>query len=515
MSIPTKGLILVACPLLVQITFLAIFVGLREKLAADRQWSQHSEEVLAQTWDTRSFYNTALNRTLIYVLSEDAVQAYELEQYLTSATHGLDGLLKMVQDNPRAVADIEAIKLDYSEFEKRVRRIMSLAAAARDSQDIDRAKKVSDLSELLKDTANFGKEIKSKLDAFLAIEREISNSRTRSFDRRMNAIVVLFGIAACSMIVGAWGLYLFFREAFLKRFQAVLKNLERVGSRESLAPALPGTDELAQIDASIHELAGRLSEKEEEAELFLYSVSHDLRSPLVNIHGFGEELRQGLNDIKGTLSSDAEPMAKQQKVLSIIDKDLSESLRFIKAGTERMANIIESLLKLSRAWSNQYREDKVDLQEVCQKVVDSLAGSIEDKSANIEMKSLPCVKGDCSSLEQVIQNLLTNALKFSRLDRAPLIEIGSELHEGEKAQIYVRDNGLGIPIDALPKLFTGFRRFHPTAAPGDGIGLAVSRRVIQRHRGEIWCETETGDASGTTFYFTLPLWRESHADHTG
>jgi PAS domain S-box-containing protein len=305
----------------------------------------------------------------------------------------------------------------------------------------------------------------------------------------------------------------------------------------------------------LREANSDLAQKNQENEMFVYSVSHDLRSPLVNLQGFSKELALVGRSLQEILADPAMPPALRERGLALLDGDMGESIRFIQTGVLRLSNIIDSLLRLSRAGRVEYQWDEVNVQDVVQRIVDSMQATILAKGTEITVRELPPAWGDPTAIEQLFANLIGNALNYLDPQRPGRIEVGCVDAEGaglsrsaddasltprvgmqptptrsvsEEAggarrarndesapggepvpTYYVKDNGLGIAEGHRNKVFQAFQRLHPGAAPGEGIGLAIVRRIVERHRGKIWLESTVGQ--GSTFFVTLPS-REAERD---
>lgn len=253
-----------------------------------------------------------------------------------------------------------------------------------------------------------------------------------------------------------------------------------------------------------------LLQKNQEIETFVYSVSHDLRSPLVNLQGFSKELAAVCASTRELLAGSNVPETVRKKGLQLVEQDMQLSIRFIQTAVTRLSSIIDALLRLSRVGRIEYRRQPVNVATTVQRIVDALHQSVTEKHATIEVHELPEISGDPAAIEQVFANLLDNALKYSATTRSPHIEVGVVEEDSSVDRqtpnfqtYYVRDNGLGLDAAYLPKLFQAFKRFHPSASPGEGMGLAIIRRIVQRHGGEIRVES-TKDV-GSTFFITLPV----------
>lgn len=212
---------------------------------------------------------------------------------------------------------------------------------------------------------------------------------------------------------------------------------------------------------------------------FALIASHELQEPLRMVAKFGELLRQ---DLSGQEPGPAE-----------------ESLRFMLDGAHRMQALIGDLLVFARINSDEPQVGRCDLRELVEQVCSELQPRIEESGAEIEIDELPCLTGDPGQLRMVFANLIGNALKF-RTEDPPRVQIGAQRVE-DQYQIAVRDNGIGIEAADQERIFTIFARLHPERG-GTGIGLALVRRVVERHGGQIWVESEP--ARGTTFFLSLP-----------
>ena len=253
-----------------------------------------------------------------------------------------------------------------------------------------------------------------------------------------------------------------------------------------------------------------LSQKTEESETFVYSVSHDLRSPLVNLEGFSQELEVTVGELDRLLADERIPPELRRHAHVIFHRDVHESVGFIRTAVGRLSAIIDALLRLSRAGRVVYQPHTLDMTALARRVVDALRRTTEEKGAVVVVGDMPSARGDATAVEQVFANLVGNSLNYLDPARPGRVEVGSaESPDGPKdlRTFFVRDNGMGIPAAHQPKLFQALQRLHPDKAPGEGIGLAIVRRILERLGGSIRVESEVG--RGTTFYFTLPAARES------
>ncbi|QLG48847.1 PAS domain-containing sensor histidine kinase [Natrinema halophilum] len=225
----------------------------------------------------------------------------------------------------------------------------------------------------------------------------------------------------------------------------------------------------------------KLEESNERLEQFAYAASHDLQEPLRMVTSYLQLIESRYGDA--------------------LDEDGEEFLEFAVDGAERMRNMIDGLLEYSRIETRGDPFEPVDLDDVLDDVREDLQMRIDESDAEITTDDLPRVHGDASQLRQVFQNLLSNAIEYSG-DKPPQVDI-SATRDNERWIISVRDNGVGIDPDEQERIFEVFQRLHTFEEySGTGIGLALSRRIVERHGGEIWVDSEPGE--GSTFSFTLP-----------
>jgi PAS domain S-box-containing protein len=240
----------------------------------------------------------------------------------------------------------------------------------------------------------------------------------------------------------------------------------------------------------------------EEVKTFAYIVSHDLRAPLVNLKGFSSELKDSMEILAPHLQKLIEGLDESERndVIMVLDEDIPEALGFIETSVSRMDGFINSVLKLSRIGRRELTRQPVDVTAFAETCRQSLAHQMEEKRVELIVNDLPEVVADPTALEQVIGNLLTNAVNYLEPTRPGHIEIG-----GEKTPLgtkfWIKDNGRGISRDDEEKVFAPFRRAGKQDVKGEGMGLSYVRTMVRQHGGQIWFESEPD--VGTTFFFTI------------
>jgi PAS domain S-box-containing protein len=237
-----------------------------------------------------------------------------------------------------------------------------------------------------------------------------------------------------------------------------------------------------ELEERVKERTAQLEATNKELEAFSYSVSHDLRTPLISIQAFSRLLIE-----KYAPRLDA----KGQRFLNAIQKS-----------TKQMDQLINDLLALSRLKRQEFEAAEIDMGGLAKGVFEELKAINPGRKLNLIVNNPPKGMGDPSMIRHVFVNLLSNAMKFTRKREAALIEIGGTINDKE-ATFFVKDNGVGFDMAEAEKLFGVFQRLHSADEyEGTGVGLAIVQRIITRHGGRVWAESEL--EKGATFYFTLP-----------
>ncbi len=515
LTVIKKGLILAAIPLFTQLVFLAVLFKMHRDQLHVQELAMHSKDVIAQT---EAAFRVVMEgrsavRSLALTGSPSFLSAWEEDR--NKALAQLSGLRNLLHDNPPQQARMEEI---FKQTKEALTRLDGIAQLARQPSTRNRA-----LAALGEPWAlRFVEDVREKINDFLKEEEQLDSERSLKLERaRQEQSWTLVGGAVLALLSTAILAYTFSR-SIASRLGVLLDNVRRLAAGEQLATPLGGRDELGRLDRVFHEMAETLAQKERENELFVYSVSHDLRSPLVNLQGFSQELALVCGDLRRIATENSVPASVRERIVSLLDRDAGESIHYIQTAVRRLATIIDALLRLSRVGRVVYDWQQVDVRATVGRVVEALGNTIAQKGARVAIGDLPPAWGDPAAIEQVFANLLGNALNYLDPARPGVIEVGSS-NGGTDCQsvlqsnadaandqriYYVKDNGLGIDPEHLPKIFLAFQRLHPTVAAGEGIGLPLVRRVVERHGGRIWVESAPGQ--GSTFFVSLPA-QPSHA----
>jgi signal transduction histidine kinase len=502
-----KGLLLLALPIAAQAIFLALLFVMRADQNEAEKWAIHSSAAIAKTETMLRLLQAAEARMMTFVATGDSrmLEAYQRahDKFLVEAAD----LRERVRDNQSQQQTLDQISAEAGKLFD-TWEAMATNASLVNYGPKGVQKKVDQA------IAQF-ESVRERTRDFLAAEQQLSQSRHEDLARVRQIQFWLLVGGAMLTAIGAVLLAQFFRRAIGDRVRLLMDNTRRLATGQQLAKPLRGEDEISQLDRVFHHLADVLAQRNRENAMFVYSVSHDLRLPLVNLQGFGQELVNISDHLRTLLSSGPIPPGTRQAAIALIDRDLGEAIHFTQTGVARVTSIIDAMLRVSRAGRVEYHWQRVDLQAAVQRVVESLWDTITKGSIKLTVGTLPPIIGDPAAIEQLFANLIGNAVKYLSPDRGRKIEIGcltggevvsAHAAMAESTQVYfVKDNGLGIPEEYLKKIFTGFRRLHPAVADGEGIGLALVKRVVERHGGQIWVESIVGE--GSTFFVALPQCR--------
>ena len=236
-----------------------------------------------------------------------------------------------------------------------------------------------------------------------------------------------------------------------------------------------------QLEHRVQRRTAQLEAFNRELEAFSYSVSHDLRAPLRSIDGFSRILLEDYADE--------------------VNEEGKDYMKRVRAASQRMGQLIDDLLNMSRLTRSEMRRERIDLSALVEGLVEELKRAQPERGAELVIEKELVVEGDRRLLGVAVENLLRNAWKFTREQPRARIEFGVTEHQGTLAY-FVRDNGAGFDMAYADKLFGAFQRLHRVDEfEGNGIGLATVQRIIHRHGGRVWAEGRVGH--GATFYFTL------------
>ncbi len=248
-----------------------------------------------------------------------------------------------------------------------------------------------------------------------------------------------------------------------------------------------------QAEVELQSYAARLEQSNRDLQEFAYIASHDLQEPLRKVLAFGDRLANKYTDV--------------------IDDTGRDYLKRMREASQRMQTLINDLLTFSRVTTRAQPFIKVDLNAMVQDVISDLEFQIDRTGGNVGINDLPTIEADPTQMHQLLQNLITNGLKFHKDDMPPVVQVYAT-NFGGQCQICVKDNGIGFDLQYLDRIFKPFQRLHSRGEyEGSGMGLAICRRIVERHGGEITADSALG--RGSTFIVTLPVYQNkgenSHA----
>ncbi len=259
-----------------------------------------------------------------------------------------------------------------------------------------------------------------------------------------------------------------------------------------------------KAEEQLQHYARELEETNVDLQSFIFSLSHDLRTPLVTIKGFAGELAHALKDHEQMIKQQMNHFEEQQRkrIEETLHDEIPETLGFIDMASDKMSNMISGVLKLSQVHQLKLKPQVIDMDQLVHTVLVRFQAAIKRRNVTINYAGLPPLIADRIAVEEVMGHLLDNAIKFLLPDRPGMVEVSGR-RSSQETVFSIRDNGRGIAQEDLPKIFGLFRRAGQQSILGEGMGLVYVKALVRRHNGRIWCESTVG--SGTTISFAIPL----------
>jgi len=491
-------ILLLGAGLLVLVAISTASVLLVNKARKDSSWVIHTVEVENQLATLLLDIRRAESAARAYMLSSQASFLAEHEAAVSVILPGVEKLTALTADNPVQVANMKLLRPAVGT------RIAEFAKAVGLVKQNDTPGAVAMLPQTGAGPAVKGIEEASR--AIRSEEERLFSERTQTSDRtqRLASIVTVSGSALVVLLAAL--------SIFLVRRSSNARDLAEAKLRDSNA----------NLEAAVEVRTADLREANEELQRFSYIVSHDLRSPLVNIMGFTSELEELRGDIFRRIATLAnedpvvataagdlpEPaLPDQDKQLSA---DFTEALGFIKSSIGKMDRLISAILNLTREGRREFKPVKIDTRELMESIASTVAHQAAETETQIRIEPLPDIVSDRLALEQIFGNLIDNALKYLK----PGVP-GDILIKGRNKMgfvvIEVIDNGRGIDPKDHQRIFDLFRRAGTQDRPGQGIGLAHVRALVRRLGGTMSVSSELGN--GSTFAVTLPaIWTGQNRD---
>lgn len=484
------GLLTAGFLILVAISAASFYLGHRAR--TDSLWVTHTIEVESQIGIAQLQIQRAESAVRGFLLTQDPNYRSDFEKAEALIDPSISRLRELTQDNPveqKNVAELDNLVRQRLAF-------LHLAISKIASGQIDEAR--ASLMDIARS---------DEMDRLLDVGRNMRTEENRLFELRTEAADRSQLLNMAVTLVGS---------GFIILLAVLSILLVRASTRARDMAEAKLRDINLNLESAIDDRTGDLREANQEIQRFAYIVSHDLRSPLVNIMGFTSELEELRGDIFSRIArysrtaAGAPPQAvsegsADELVLAPEDQqlsaDFSEALGFIKSSIGKMDRLISAILKLTREGRREFNPVSVDMRPLVQEIANSMAHQAAEAQAQISIDPLPNIVSDRLALEQVFSNLIENALKYLRTGTPGEISIRGRTKLG--FVIYdVSDNGRGIDPNDHDRIFDLFRRAGTQDKPGQGIGLAHVRALVRRLGGSITVSSELD--KGSTFTIALP-----------
>jgi signal transduction histidine kinase len=482
-------IVLLAAGFLVLVAISATSVILVNQAREEYASVVHTVEVANQIATLLLQIRTAESAARGYLLTSEPRFLAEHEAADASILPDIDKLTRLTADNPLQIENIKQLRppvqARLDEFAKAIdfvkrNDVAGGIAMLREAGASDSVRRINDIA-----------------GAMRAEQDRLFASRTAAADRtqRLASIVTVVGSGLVVMLAGI--------SIFLVRRSARARDHAEAQLR----------DNNLNLEATVDERTADLREANSEIQRFAYIVSHDLRSPLVNIMGFTSELEELRTDIFRRLAAlrrdgdvEIEPMleAEDKQLL----QDFSEALEFIRSSIAKMDRLISAILNLTREGRREFEPVRIDTRELIEAIVTTVAHQASEAKAQIRIEPLPEIISDRLALEQIFSNLIDNALKYLKPGVPGDISVRGRTKLGF-AIFEITDNGRGIDPKDHQRIFDLFRRAGTQDKPGQGIGLAHVRALVRRLGGTMSISSELNH--GSTFTITLPInWTASN-----
>ncbi|WP_454648072.1 sensor histidine kinase [Bradyrhizobium liaoningense] len=490
-------ILLFAAGLLVLTVISAGSVYLVNKAREDSKWVVHTIEVENQLNALLLEVRRAESGARGYLLTQGENFRVDHEKAVAAIIPALDKLTRLSGDNPGQRENVEKLS---AAIEIRLGQFAQEMVFIRQGQPDKAAALVREAAA--QDTTT---RITTVANAMIQEEERLFRLRTANSDRSQTLAASMTGIGSGLVVVLAM------LSIWLVRRSARARDEAEARLR----------DANVNLEAVVDERTADLREANDEIQRFAYIVSHDLRSPLVNIMGFTSELEELGGDIFRRISNLAHvsaegallaPAGPGEIALDGADKqlseDFSEALAFIKTSIAKMDRLISAILNLTREGRREFQPVKIDTRELIEAIVSTLAHQAAEAQAEIHLEPLPDLVSDRLALEQIFSNLIDNAIKYLKPGMPGEIRIRGRTKLGY-AIFEISDNGRGIDPKDHQRIFDLFRRAGTQDKPGQGIGLAHVRALVRRLGGTMSVSSELN--AGSTFTITLPIaWNVSN-----
>lgn len=468
---------------LLTLGFAALIAAAISAFLVQRQ-IQHDSEMIEHTLEVESTINVfariveraeTARRGVLLNPEGDFIQVFRAATEDARTQLGL--LENKTADNPSQRARTAAIGRMLAEYRTFSEQSVTLAGPQRD---------VSNFGFATDTGVRSVRRIRALADEMLDAERKLLAERSEIQDSNLALFyAVLLASGMLILLVSAVTLTL------------IRRNLSEINRSRAELRVLN-----SELEAMVDERTAELQRANEEIQRFAYIVSHDLRSPLVNVMGFTAELDAAREAITKHFAAETEKGAELSDAVRLaVDEDLPESIGFIRSSTQKMDRLINAILRLSRQGRRILAPVPVDLGELAGQVVDALQHRIQETGTEVIVAEMPTVVTDRLAAEQILSNLIENALKYLAPGRPGRIAVSTR-EVRDRIHVDVTDNGRGIDPRDHERIFDLFRRSGTQDQPGEGIGLAHVRALAYRLGGLVEVNSTPGE--GSTFTLILP-----------
>ena len=399
-----------------------------------------------------------------------------------------------IRDLPELLLELNGLTVGDPDLGPRVERLDELSdqqtAVMARTISLARTGRIGEAVAIIR--SGEGKRLMDAMRVEIAAIDEIQATRlqfrTRQSEWAGNVTVIANALGGAMILVLA-GASAWLIRRYIFEIQAAREALDRMN---------------AGLENKVRDRTFELTRANEEIQRFAYIVSHDLRAPLVNVMGYTAELEQAgrIIDKQMTAVETKAPRLVEQDALTAVRDDVPEAIGFIRASTEKMDRLINAILKLSREGRRNLVPEWLDMTAMVRNIADSVRHQTQAAGAEVVVEPLPRIESDRLSIEQVLGNLLDNAVKYLDPARPGRIVITGEDTPGGWIVYRIADNGRGISDRDHERIFELFRRSGRQDRPGEGLGLAFVRNSVRRLGGDITLESELG--KGSTFVLKLP-----------
>lgn len=421
-----------------------------------------------------------------YLLTNDTTYLADFQDAEPETRETLDELRALSEASATRTSTLDRITALVAAKFREMRRIVELNESSRRNEALALVREGEGRRIMI--------ELRDVIEQASEAENELAEVRSQASIRTNNLLLGITLIGAMLIVaIGALSIVL------------VQRNHRRA---EIARQELAGTN--ANLERIVEYRTADLTEANEEIQRFAYIVSHDLRSPLVNIMGFTSELEALRQDIFAELQKlraevaalkNETEAATEDNTSAQLGRDFDEAIGFIKSSIANMDRLINAVLRLSREGRRQFHPEVVDMDALIGGIIETVSHRAAELQATLRVEELPSVETDLLAVQQIFGNLIDNALKYGRHDEKLQIDIRGRL-TATHAIYDVQDNGRGIDPADFQRVFELFRRAGKQDRPGEGIGLAHVRALVRRMGGTMGLNSELG--KGSTFTVTLP-----------